>query len=242
MDNPLVLVHGAGDNAGSWREQVAYFGARAYALDLPGHGARADTLSARAGVDVGDYARAVLDSITTELQLVRPIVVGHSLGGLVALQLGLDHAEQLGGLVLIGAGARLRVLPALLESARVDPVQARITLTRLAVSPGCDPALLARLLAEAEAEQNPVQSGVFYRDLLACDTFDVMDRLAELQNLPTLILCGAEERSAPVKYSVYLHEHIAGSTLHIIPDAGHYVQREQPLEVNRAIAAWLVSG
>ncbi|MGH2479259.1 MAG: alpha/beta fold hydrolase, partial [Ktedonobacteraceae bacterium] len=57
--------------------------------------------------------------------------------------------------------------------------------------------------------------------------------------LPTLIICGAEERNAPVKYSEYLHTHIAGSTLQIIPAAGHYVQREKPAEVNRAIAEWL---
>jgi pimeloyl-ACP methyl ester carboxylesterase len=80
---------------------------------------------------------------------------------------------------------------------------------------------------------------LLYRNLMACNSFDVMDRLEELRNLPTLILCGAEERNAPVKHSVYLHEHIAGSTLQIIPGAGHYVQREKPEEVNRAIAEWL---
>jgi pimeloyl-ACP methyl ester carboxylesterase len=67
----------------------------------------------------------------------------------------------------------------------------------------------------------------------------VMERLQELRDLPTLILCGAEDRNAPVKYSEYLRAHIAASTLKIIPGAGHYVQGEKPEEVNQAIAEWL---
>lgn len=233
MDNPLVFVHGAGDSARAWRGQVAYFGARAYALDLPGHGERADTLTETAGVT--DYARAVHTIVTTELRLERPIIVGHSLGGLIALQMGLDFGADLGGLVLIGTGARMRVAPALLEAARTDPEQAQRSLKQFSLAAQSDAALSARLLNE----QNRPQAGILYRDLMACNGFDVMDRLEELQNLPTLILCGAEERNAPVKYSVYLHEHIADSSLQIVPEAGHYVQREKPEEVNQAIVEWL---
>ena len=74
---------------------------------------------------------------------------------------------------------------------------------------------------------------------MACNGFDVMGRLEELRDLPTLIVCGAEERNAPVKYSTYLRDHIPGSTLQIIPAAGHYVQRQRPERVNQAIAEWL---
>lgn len=233
MDNPLIFVHGAGDSARAWREQVAYFGARAFALDLPGHGERADTLTETA--DVADYARAVHTIVTAELRLTRPIVIGHSLGGLIALQMGLDFGAELGGLVLIGTGARMRVAPALLEAARSDPEQAQRSLRQFSLAAQSDAAFSARLLNE---QQRP-GAGILYRDLMACNGFDVMNRLEELQNLPILILCGAEERNAPVKYSAYLHEHIADSSLQIVPGAGHYVQREKPEEVNRAIAEWL---
>lgn len=233
MDNPLAFVHGAGDSARAWREQVAYFGTRAFALDLPGHGERADTLAETA--TVADYARAVYTIVTTELRLTRPVVVGHSLGGLIALQMGLDFGAELGGLVLIGTGARMRVAPALLEAARSDPEQAQRSLRQFSLAAQSDAAFSARLLNESHRPG----AGILYRDLLACNGFDVMNRLEELQNLPTLILCGAEERNAPVKYSTYLHEHIADSSLQIVPGAGHYVQREKPEEVNRAIAEWL---
>ena len=233
MDNPFVCIHGAGDSARAWREQVAYFGERMHALDLPGHGERPDTLPEVASV--ADYARAVHAIVTQELHLEKPIIVGHSLGGLIALQMGLDFGAELGGLVLIGTGARMRVLPALLEAARIEPEQALSTLKHFSVSQQSDAALPTRLLNEGI---NP-GAGILYRDLMACNSFDVMGRLQEIQHLPTLIICGAEERNAPVKHSEYLHAHIAESTLKVIPGAGHYVQREKPEEVNRAIAEWL---
>lgn len=233
MEKALVFVHGAGDSARAWREQAVFFGERARALDLPGHGARPDDLPEQ--VSVADYAQVVRAIINDELKLERPIVVGHSLGGLIALQMGLDFKEELGGLILVGTGARMRVAPALLESARTDPAQAQRMLTQFSLAEQSDPALSTRLLSEKSSEQ----ARLLYRDLLACNSFDVMGRLGELSGLPVLILCGAEERNAPVKHSVYLRDHIPGSTLQVIPGAGHYVQREKPAEVNQAIVQWL---
>ncbi len=233
MNNPLVFIHGAGDSARTWREQVAYFGERGYAIDLPGHGERPDTLPEPASVE--DYARAARAIIREELRLEQPVIVGHSLGGLIALRMGLDFGAELGGLVLIGSGARMRVLPALLESARTDPERASLTLKQFSISPQGDPTQPTRLFNE----QSRPEPGILYRDLLACNSFDVMDQLRELHEIPTLVLCGAEERNAPVKFSEYLHTHIANSTLTVIPGAGHYVQREKPTEVNQAIAEWL---
>jgi pimeloyl-ACP methyl ester carboxylesterase len=233
VHNVLVFIHGAGDSARAWREQMAHFGPRAHAIDLPGHGERPDSLPESASV--ADYARAVRSIIRDELHLERPVLAGHSLGGLIALQMGLDFTRETGGLILIGTGARMRVLPALLEAARAEPGEALRTLKNLSLSPQSTEALSTQLLNE-----QPVPgASILYRDLAACNSFDVMDRLQALQALPTLIICGAQERNAPVKYSQYLHTHIAGSALEIVADAGHYVQREKPAEVNQAIARWL---
>jgi pimeloyl-ACP methyl ester carboxylesterase len=79
---------------------------------------------------------------------------------------------------------------------------------------------------------------MLYRDLSACDTFDIMAQLAEI-TLPTLIVCGEADRLTPPKYSMYLQQHLSRSTLRILPDAGHYVMYEQPEATNQAIAEWL---
>ena len=199
-DRPLVFIHGSGGSSQVWQAQVAHFGtSRAFPIDLPGHGERADTLPPE--VSVLEYASVSHEIIFQELHLKKPIIVGHSLGGAIALTMALEYALELSGLILIGTGARLRVLPSILEEAQRASI-------------------------------------VTYRDWAACNAFDIMNRLTEI-HLPTLIICGADDRFTPVKYSQYMHEHIQGSTLRIIHDAGHNVQQKQSEQVSQAIDAWL---
>jgi pimeloyl-ACP methyl ester carboxylesterase len=233
MNSPIVFIHGSGDSARIWRLQLEYFGKdRAFAIDLPGHGQRIDSLPEE--VSVTDYARSAHEIIFDELHLDHPIIAGHSLGGAIALTMGLEYGSELGGLILIGTGARLRVHPDLLKGAKETPQQANLQLQRLAIADTTNPVMLASP-SDGQAKTEP---NMLYRDLAACNIFDVMPRLSEI-HLPTLIICGAEDRLTPVKYSEYLHSHIAGSTLHIIPQAGHYVFREQPEAVNRVIDEWI---
>jgi pimeloyl-ACP methyl ester carboxylesterase len=200
LQNPLVFIHGSSENSQVWQRQVDYFGSsRAFSIDLPGHGERADTLPPE--VSVSTYARVAHEIIFQELGLKGPIIGGHSLGGAIALTMALEYGAELGGLILIGTGARLRVLPSILEEARREGV-------------------------------------VQYRDWAACNAFDIMERLTEI-HLPALIICGADDRFTPVKYSQYMHDRIEGSMLRIIPGAGHNVQQEQAEQVNLAIAEWL---
>ena len=234
MDHPIVFIHGSGDSARAWRLQVE--GLRdqygVFAIDLPGHGQRADTLPQE--TTVRDYAQAVHEIIQQELHLDHPIIAGHSLGGAIALMMALEYGDELGGLILIGTGARLRVLPASLEAARTTPQQARIVLTKAGVAPVNVETVPPTILSE----QVEPASYILYRDLAACNIFDCMPRLQEI-HLPTLIICGTDDAATPVKYSQYLHERIAGSALRIIADAGHYVMREKPEAVNKAITEWL---
>ncbi|WP_052888532.1 alpha/beta fold hydrolase [Thermogemmatispora carboxidivorans] len=231
---PIVFLHGAGGSARSWSALLGYLGTYpAFAIDLPGHGQRADTLAA--DVSVSDYAQAAWQIVSKELQLQRPIVAGHSMGGAIALTLALEHGQELSGLILIGTGARLRVRADLLEAARTGSSEALQALATWSLVPTSSESQRTRF-------QQELVSGAaqLYRDLLACHTFDCMARLGEIQ-LPTLIVVGAEDQMTPVKYSQYLHDHIAGSTLQIIPAAGHALMQEQPEELARAIAAWLTA-
>ena len=234
MQHPLVFIHGAGDSSRIWQLQIEQLDHvhPVYALDLPGHGERPDTLPAE--VTPHDYAEAVNEIIQHELHLDSPIIVGHSLGGAIALTLALEHSSDLGGLILIGTGARIRVHPALLATARSNQQEARQQLVQASFTPNAAPTLLHSVVSEQVAPP----FNVLYRDLIACNVFDCMTRLHEI-TLPTLIICGAEDTLTPVKYSQYLHDHITGSTLRILPHAGHYVMREQPEAVQLAIQEWL---
>ncbi len=229
----IVFIHGSGDSGRIWRLQTEYLGTtRAITLDLPGHGTRPDTLPDE--TTVRDYARAAHEIITQELHLTRPIIAGHSLGGAIALTMALDYPDALAGLILIGTGARLRVHPTLLNNARQTPQQAQQEITTLAVAPEHAATMPATLLQE----HNGTKPTMLYRDLAACNIFDVMGRLHEI-SLPTLIICGNEDQLTPAKYSRHLHEQIAGSELHLLPHAGHYVMREQPEAVNQLLETWI---
>ena len=199
LNKPLVFIHGSDGSSQNWEFQVAHFGDNAFPIDLPGHGKRPDTLPLE--VSVSDYARVTHEIIFQELRLKAPIIAGNSLGGAIALAMGLEYTSELSGLILIGTGARLRVHPSILEDAKKASV-------------------------------------VTYRDWAACNAFDVMNKLDEIR-LPTLIICGADDRLTPVKYSQYMHDHIQSSTLCIIPTAGHTVMKDQPERVNQAIDEWL---
>lgn len=234
VDTALVFIHGSGDSLRIWQAQSTYFSAAApardvLALDLPGHGQCPDTLPTEASV--ADYAQSVHNDMQRTFPDQRPIIAGHSLGGAIALQLALDYPQDIGGIILIGTGARLRVLPALLDAARNDPASAQEQLGAMSVTSEHQ-----SVLSDGPRATRTAYS--LYRDLAACNRFDVMQRLPEIQ-LDTLILCGEEDRLTPVKFSHYLHEHLANSTLHIIADAGHYVMREQPARVNQCISNWL---
>ena len=68
---------------------------------------------------------------------------------------------------------------------------------------------------------------VLQGDFLACNAFDVVGQLEQI-DLPTLIICGAEDKMTPIKFSELLDAGIANSQLHIVDNAGHMVMLEQP--------------
>src|SRR5262249_7131052 len=114
---PLVFVHGSGDSAKSWARVIAALpDIPCVALDLPGHGALIEQAGPGAP-SVGDYAAFVRAEIK-QRGLSSARVVGHSLGGAIALQLALDASDVVGAIALVGTGARLRVLPDLLAAAQ----------------------------------------------------------------------------------------------------------------------------
>jgi pimeloyl-ACP methyl ester carboxylesterase len=109
-------------------------------------------------------------------------------------------------------------------------------LSSWSVSASADPIIVERMVRDLRG----VSAEVTWGDLTACDTFDRMDRVGEIE-CRTLVVCGEDDRMTPKKYSQYLHEKIKGSELVIIPGAGHSVMLERPREFNRALEGFLAS-
>ena len=160
--------------------------------------------------------------------------MGNSLGGAIALRWALDFPEQAAGLVLIGTGARLRVSPQIFQMLDKLWPACIDTLTDLALSPNASTQLRARVRQWHEL----VGVESTRRDYAACDKFDVMQELDALR-VPTLIIVGSLDQLTPPKYSTYLHDRIAGSTLTTLDGAGHLAMAERPAEVNAALGSFL---
>jgi pimeloyl-ACP methyl ester carboxylesterase len=75
-----------------------------------------------------------------------------------------------------------------------------------------------------------IRPAVLLGDFLACDQFDITDRLHEIQ-IPALIVCGTEDKMTPLKYSESLKGSITGAQLKVVDGAGHMVMVEQPAVV-----------
>jgi pimeloyl-ACP methyl ester carboxylesterase len=180
--------------------------------------------------------------------LARPpvYVVGLSMGGAVALQLALNHASHVQGLVLVNTSARLR-------PGRVDGwiyyalrysllyllsrrAQARMVARR--TFPHGHQEKLRRLFAAQICEAN-VQG---YRAALrALGFFDVSDRLAEIQ-ARTLVVTGERDTTIPPVLQRFLADSIPGARQVVIGDGGHAVPADQPHHFNKVLLDFLDSG
>jgi pimeloyl-ACP methyl ester carboxylesterase len=224
----ILLVPGSGAGGNLWHYQTRVL-PEAEGVSLPGHPEGQPKNSIPEYVEwLHDYAHT---KGYKEFSLG-----GHSLGGGIAQLYALTYPEDLKALILVGTGARLRVLPD--------------TLSMLRTVVGSEPAW--RKFIEATPQpQDPVLASiretrykigpaVMLNDLLCCDKFDIMDKVQGIK-LPTLIIVGTQDINTPVKYAQYLRNKIADSKLVIIEGATHNVMIEKPDEVNRAIVEFLKS-
>lgn len=223
IDNrpPVILLHGAGGIHLSWPPQIRRLaGEKIYAPDLPGHGKSQG--SGRQSID--EYADDVI-AFMKELKIHAAVMVGHSMGSAVALTLALKHPGKVLGLGLIGSGSKLRVSQTLLETvSNSNTYEAAVDM----VNENCfSKETPQNLLALSRRYMLEIRPPVLSGDFLACNEFDVTSQLEKI-NVPTLILCGAEDRMMPPKLSELLQSGIANSQLHILENAGHMVMLEQP--------------
>jgi pimeloyl-ACP methyl ester carboxylesterase len=230
---PLILIHGAGGMHLYWPLEIRRLrGYPVYAIDLPGHG-KSDICDGQQ--TIGDYARYLIQWLES-IQLRRAIIVGHSMGSAIALALAIHHPKYVLGLCLLGAGARLRVNPDLLNYAA--DVTTFYKAADLLVSCSFSASAPSRLVELAGKRLELTRQSVLYGDLLACNRFDVMDRLGAVQQ-NALIICGAEDLLTPVRYAQYLSSSMPNAQLSVIPNAGHMVMLEQPHLVATSMLSFL---
>jgi pimeloyl-ACP methyl ester carboxylesterase len=229
---PLIFVHGSMANHHTWDSQLQLSKAHhLLLLDLPGHG-QSEPLDEPITVKLlTDHVAGFAES----LGIGPGVFIGHSLGGAICLQLALDSPALVQALVLIGTGAKLGVLPAILEALKTDfRASVELAIGGMAFASPARPEIIER----TKRESLKCRPDIAYADFVACNSFDVRQRIPEIK-APTLIIVGDQDRLTPVKWSQFLTDKISGASLQVVASAGHMVMLEQPQEVNRVILAFL---
>lgn len=229
---PVLLLHGAGGDHLSWPAEIRRLPeARVVALDLPGHGKS----QGHGFQAVPDYARLVVKFVDA-LGVRRVVLVGHCMGGAVALRLAIDYPDYVAGAVLIASGARLPIAASILDNAaNVSTLPLALqALQELSCGPQASPAVRESSFRRLQAARQTLLHG----DLLACDRFDASQELGAVRT-PVLVLCGTQDRLTPLSFSQALAQQIPGAALQTIEDAGHLLLLEQPGRLSKLVSVFL---
>jgi len=239
-DRPtLAFLHGSGMSARYWSAQLHALAsaARVLAIDVPGHGES----DARGDASLATYAD-VTARVIDALGAWPALVVGHSLGGAVAIMLAARRDADVCGLVLLSTCARL---PAVSTAAQWLWASIPTPLRRvifclnardLLFAAGASPAAIALGMHELRT----CRAHTLAADVAIARGMNLETTAAALR-VPTLILCGSRDRVTPPALSRSLHETIAGSHLQIVDGVGHMLLIEAPDAVNRAIAGFVAA-
>jgi len=242
---PVVLVHGMVNASRHWAAVAERLAERhlVIAPDLIGHG---DSATPRGDYSLGAHA-AVIRDLLSALGIERATMVGHSLGGGVAMVYFWQFPERVERLALVSSGGLGDEVSPLLRSAALPGASALISLaTHHFVTGNLDRAgvalrergswIGAQLQAVARALR-PLESAgqreAFVQSLRAVidrhgQRVSATDRLYLLRDMPTLIAWGERDRTIPVEHGIAAHRAIPGSRFVTIPGAAHFPHIERP--------------
>ena len=242
---PLLLLHGITSSSQTWSDVLPGLAERhtVIAPDLIGHGASAKP---RADYSLGSFAAGVRDLLVL-LGHERATVVGHSLGGGIAMQFSYQFPERVERLVLVASGGLGREVHAMLRAAALpgaDWVLPAVARTGLLGAGAAAGRLVARLGVHPGADFEGIADGwATLEDPDTCRAFlhtarsiidlhgqrvDASDKLYLAADLPVQIVWGARDPLIPVAHAHHARELLPHARLDVFEQAGHFPFRDEP--------------
>jgi pimeloyl-ACP methyl ester carboxylesterase len=242
--DPIVLVHGIGEDHRAWRRALPtlMLERRVILLDLRGHGNSTLGQSAGTLAQFGDDLARLLDA----LDLERATVVGFSFGGLVAARCAIDHPDRIAALAMtstspeVGASASKWYLERAHLGLAGDEALRDILKqdTKALFKPGRDRNEGLRIRMEATRDLRGF--GNVCAALAALHRAPVTSDLSRLV-VPTCVVIGADDHHTDNRMHRILVDSITGATLCSVPKAGYAVPIERGPQFSAALLAWLAS-
>ncbi len=220
---PLIFLHGWGADSRIWSSFQPYLSALPYQLiflDLPGFG-HSDLPGKPYHIE--DYADD-LNNFLTELEIRQPLLLGHSVGGEIAIAYTLKYKNSKKLVLIDSAGIKRRSLLTNLKIATAKSLKNK----------------LPRLthLAESFQSTDYKAAGPLKATMALIVEEDYRERLKEIST-KTLVIWGENDPETPLRDAAIIHRQIKGSLLRIIPGSGHFPFLEQPAMVAGTIAEFL---
>jgi pimeloyl-ACP methyl ester carboxylesterase len=243
----ILLIHGIGDNSTTWNRVQAQLAQRftVIAPDLLGHG-KSD--KPRADYSVAAYANGMRDLLSV-LDIERVTIVGHSLGGGVAMQFAYQFPQLVERLILVSAGGVTKDVNFVLRLASLPMGSEAIGLLRL---PLVLPAVqlagkivgkalgttalghdLPNMLRVLNDLPEPTASAAFSRTLRAVvdwrgQIVTMLDRCYLTEAIPVQIIWGTRDAVVPARHATMAHAAMPGSRLEIFEGSGHFPFHADP--------------
>jgi len=241
----VVFIHGAQHDHSVWILQsryLAHHGCAVLALDLPGHG-RSDGPAASSVEAIAERVAAALEPLTSP----RLLLVGHSMGSLIALEVARRLPARVAGVALLATASPMGVSDALLAATRSDPAAAMDminvwshspVIAPFAVRPG-NPApgfnVVWQNLRLMQRTASVNGSEVLPTDFAACNSYNGAVAAARALQCPALFILGARDQMTPPKAARSLIEACAQPQVVTLPATGHTLMAENPDGVRRAL-------
>jgi len=214
----LFFIHGSGCDHHLWDRQYGFLAEEfnVAGIDLPGHGG-SDGPGEESVEAYAAWVRKVLDATG----LKKPILVGHSLGAAISLTFALHHGGKVLAIVPVGGGATMPVNPQIIEGIRTNRTATLGFIAKFSFSRENREKLGAGLAEEL----GKVDPDLIRGDFFACSRLDLTAAIGGI-SVPTLLVCGEEDKMTPPEFSRFMKENIPGADLAVIPGSGHFVMVE----------------
>jgi pimeloyl-ACP methyl ester carboxylesterase len=255
---PVVLIHGMVNSSRHWREVALGLADRytVIAPDLIGHG---DSATPRGDYSLGAHASSIRDLLAV-LGVDRATIVGHSLGGGVAMQFFYQFPQRTERLVLVSSGGLGHEVSPLLRSATLPGVSALLSLAahprllsglrrggdRLRESGARQGVYLQAIARALRPLEQPGARKAFLHTLRAVidvqgQRVSATDRLYLLAGMPTLIVWGERDHTIPLAHGLAAHHSAPGSRFETLPGAAHFPHLEDPAGLAAVLGDFLAS-
>lgn len=236
--SPLIIfIHGAACDHTLWCYQSRYFfniGCSTLTLDLPGHGLNQSKPLLR----ISEMS-SLINNLLKKVKQNNIILIGHSMGSLICLDVAASNPEKLKKVILIGASYPMNVSKDLLNKSKKNQEEAINDMIQWSLPSNVKLSgsnLIGLNLANlVSVIMNNTPSGVLYKDLLACNNFSLKSEMIKSIKALITIIAGEKDIMTPIKGSKNLIEILPSITLNSIKQVGHFHTLENPIEVNKII-------